>query len=373
MKATQLLQALIRIPSVSGREESIQKFIEKYIKSLGFSPILVGKNLVVHIAGKNNNKAILFNAHVDTVPAGDEKLWKYGPFKGKHIRSKVFGLGASDEKAAVATFLLLTSQFVKKKPACDIWLTFVVNEEVDGSGSDGVVKWFVQNHQKSYKYVSAVLGEPTNSAYIGIGHKGNVFLKITTHGDSGHGSKPNLIKHHAVEQMFDVAKKLQKLEKQYKKQFSDPILGNPTIGCLTSIIAGTVKSPNKFPDSCVATFDIRTTPKLHNQTLLLVRKVVGKGVDVDIAYHSVPCGYTDPNESIVECMKRITGAPVGVFSMGSSDLPFFSEANIPAILFGPGDPACCHSPNEYCELKNIEICVEKFKEMISNYATISLK
>lgn len=366
MNAGQLIQKLIAISSVSGKEEKIQKYIEKYLHSLGFHPVWVGKNLVVHIAGNDKSKAILFNAHVDTVPAGNEKLWKYSPFDGVVVDGKVYGLGASDEKSAVATLLLLTGVLAKKKPACDVWLTFVVDEETDGSGSAEVVDWFVNNHKKSYKQVAAILGEPTNLSKIEIGHKGNVFLKVTTHGDSGHGSKPYLITHHAVEKMFVVAKKLQKLGKLWKKQYGDPILGIPTIGCFTSITAGSFQSPNKFPDSCVATFDIRTTPALHDSVFSLVAQVLGKTTDMEVVYAPVGCGYTDPKEPIVTALKVVTKVPIGAFSMGSCDMPFFTAAGIPAVIFGPGDPDCCHKENECCSIENIEKCVTVYNNVIES-------
>lgn len=368
MNTGQLIQKLIAIPSVTGKEKKIQKYIEKYIKAIGLSPVWVGSNLVVCISGNDTHKAILFNAHVDTVSAGDEKNWKDGPLEGVMADGKVYGLGASDEKSTVATLLLLAEALVKKKPACDVWLTFVVNEEMDGSGSAEVVKWFVKNHKKSYVQVATILGEPTNLSKIEIGHKGNVFLKVTTYGDSGHGSKPYLITHHAVEEMFGIAIKLQQLENQWKKKYSDPILGSPTIGRFTSITAGVSTSPNKFPDSCVATFDIRTTPALHDSVLLKVKHALGTTVDVDFVYPPVGCGYTDPKELIVTAMKKATHVPVGIFSMGSCDMPFFTAAGIPAVIFGPGEPQCCHKPDEYCQVSNIERCVGLYEGIIELYS-----
>jgi acetylornithine deacetylase/succinyl-diaminopimelate desuccinylase-like protein len=99
----------------------------------------------------------------------------------------------------------------------------------------------------------------------------------------------------------------------------------------------------------------------------MVRRFLGKTVDIEVVYVPVGCGYTDPGENIVTVMKKVTKASVGVFSMGSCDMQFFTEAGIPAVIFGPGDPARCHQLNEYCKVKNIGKCVNICKNVIEAF------
>ncbi len=359
---------LVRIPSVSGSEKMIQKFIEKYSRSIGFVPIWVGDNLVVHITGENRSKALLFNAHVDTVPAGNVDLWKYGPFAPKSVGGKIYGLGASDEKAAVAVLLMLAKRFAKVKPACDVWLMFVVAEEIDGSGTQEVVDWFCSHHKDQYKAIAAVLGEPTNLTTVEIGHKGNIFLRVTIKGSSGHGSVPISWNDHAVGKMMDVARILSRLEKQWKKQYRHAVLGSPTIGMVTSIGAGSEGSPNVFPSLCTATFDIRTTPQLHAKALELIQKAMkSKGV-VSTVYPPVAYGLTDPKAHIVKIVKEVTSASVAI-SHGSNDLCFFSSAGIPAVVYGPGITETMHKINEYVPVKNINLCISEYEDIIERFSS----
>src|SRR3989338_7196697 len=129
MNAIQLIKTLIEAESISGSEQKMQVCIEKLIKFYGFISYKVGENIVVSISGIDKSKALIFNAHVDTVPAGDFTQWKYNPYKATVVGDKVYGLGASDEKAAVAVLLMLAEKYAKEKPPCDIFLTFVVREE----------------------------------------------------------------------------------------------------------------------------------------------------------------------------------------------------------------------------------------------------
>lgn len=360
-----LLQQLIQIPSVSGSETQIQGFIFSYLKNRGLDPKFVGGNVVVKISGKHKNTAIIFNAHVDTVHPGETTLWQYSPFSGKILDKRIYGLGASDEKAAVATLLLLCQKYSEEKPACDVWLTFVTKEEIDGTGTQEVLAWFHQHYQKKYQAVGAILGEPTGLTEFEIAHKGNVFLQIISSGNAGHASNPKLIKKHAVLEMFKVIKKMKKLEKIWRKKYKDPLLGYPTIGVCTSITAGNPTSPNKFPDSCSATFDIRTTPKLHDQVLAEVTKNC-LGYTVAYVYPPIGYGYTDPKSPLVSVINKVTGVKPTVSSW-SCDLCFFSQYAIPAVVFGPGERGVIHQPNEFCEIQKVQDCVNLYHRCIEAF------
>lgn len=335
MDTKELLQKLISINSVSRNEEKIQKFIFKYIKLFKFKPFYVAKNVAVKIKGKDSSSALIFDSHVDTVSAGNLALWDNGPFSGVMKMGNVYGLGASDEKAAVAVLLKLVEYFSKQKPDCDLWIIFVVNEEVDGLGTKEFIKYFV---------------------------------KITVFGDSGHGSQPEKVKKQAIKGIYKVIKKLEAESKNWKKYKND-ILGLPTIS-LTSISGGDISCPNKFADSCVAVFDVRTTPEVHKKILDLIKKVVNQvdsGAKVEYLYPPAPYGFTDQNLEIVKIAEDVTNAEIGT-SFGSNDMCFFTEMGIPAIVLGPGESDIIHKSNEWVSLKDIDKCVEIYKEIIQKYS-----
>ena len=149
-----LLKQLISIESVSGNESAIQEFIKAYLVTLGFSPTSYKGNVMVKISGQDTHKALIFNAHVDTVAVGEISSWEYNPFKGIVEDDKVYGLGASDEKATIAVMLHLAEILVKQPPAVDVWLHFVVKEEVDGSGTKDCLEWFTEHERRHYQEVA---------------------------------------------------------------------------------------------------------------------------------------------------------------------------------------------------------------------------
>ncbi len=367
------LKKLIKINSVSGSEKQIESFIFNELKNYGLPKWIEG-NVVFKIQGINQTKALILNAHVDTVSAGELASWEYPPFgeeSGVIKDGKIYGLGASDEKCAVVVLIELAKTFQSKKPDCDIWLTFVISEETTGLGSKSLLRWFAANHLHRYKKVAGVLLEPTGLEHFEIGHRGNVFIKLTTKGDGGHGSKPDLVKTHAVFAMFDVLNQMKKIEKKWQQKYKDELLGVPTIAIATSIRAGDSTSPNKIGDVCTATMDIRTTPKLHPIVLAELKKeLIKHTAEIEYLYQPAPLGLTDKSDDIVQAIKNVIPVADMKISQGATDQCFFTETGIPAIVFGPGEKKIMHRPNEYCELKKVTKCISLVQKLITEWNKI---
>lgn len=366
MTTSQILLKLLALESISGHEEAILDFIESYLRELNAKPVRVGQNLVLKIPGRDHSRAVIFNAHVDTVSFGNAEKWKFSR-TGQIAGPRIYGLGASDEKATVAVLLQLAKTWMETPPAIDIWFMWVVNEEVDGSGTLEAVEWFARIHKPKYAQIAAILGEPTALKTIETAHKGNLFLQITTSGASGHGSQPVVTKKHAIFKMVYFAEQLDKLGQIWAKKYPDAVLGVPTVGLLTSITAGHLGSPNKFPDTCEATFDIRTTPKLSHTLVLTEIQKIDRQAKLKLVYPAVGCGYTSPNEVIVQVAQKVTRARIGA-SFSSNDLNCFTKFHIPGIVLGPGEPEAMHGIDEYCVISKLNKCQDFYERIVVEFA-----
>lgn len=367
MNTKKTISELLKIASLSGHERNIADHIFTTLLVCGLKPIKQDGNVIVRIAGKNASKAIIFNAHMDTVSPGALSLWKFPPYgkeAGMEQAGKVYGLGASDAKGSVAALLSLGDCYTKEQPEIDTWLTFVCKEETGGDGTKSFLAWFEEkDYLKKYEELSVVITGPTDMAEVSIGHRGNLHAEITVRGQGGHGSEPHLIKQHAILEATKIIEALKKLEKEWGKKFADQVLGKPSIG-ITSICAGDPISPNKFPDACSFTVDIRTTPSLHKKAFGLIETLCKKfKAEVRTVYTPSPPGHTKPSTKIVEVAKKLIGK-VGL-AKDSTDLCFFSELGIPGIILGPGDHEISHKPNEYCEIKKIEEAVQVYQKIVS--------
>ena len=95
------LQELIRIPSVTGDEGAIAKYVEGELRQLGLEPSVEANNVFFEIG--EGPRCLLLNSHLDTVEVGSG--WKRDPFGGAHEEGKIYGRGASDCKGNIAAML----------------------------------------------------------------------------------------------------------------------------------------------------------------------------------------------------------------------------------------------------------------------------
>ena len=313
-------------------------------------------------------KALIFNAHMDTVKPGDINFWSVPPTgsgAGVVKDNKLYGLGASDDKAAIASFLTLATQLGKSTILIDTFIVFVTNEETSGAGSQSFVNYFQNNYANNYKEVSAVIGEPTDLKTIEIGHRGNIFLKIITNGDSGHGSKPEEIKNHAIYENIKIIQKITKLGAFLTQKYKDSVLGAPSF-CLTGVQSDS-SSVNKVPSCCYSVWDIRTTPKLHEKVIFLIQEAVGKKVKIEFINQPAPFGLTSPKSKILNLLQSQMPNLKTKISPGSNDICFFTQAGIPAVTFGPGTKDTIHKPDEFAEIDKVEKSVSIYKQLLEKY------
>ncbi|MBI5613706.1 M20/M25/M40 family metallo-hydrolase [Candidatus Gottesmanbacteria bacterium] len=367
MKPGQLLAKLVKIESFSGQEQKLAVFIMNFAKKHGLAPELKDGNVIIKFIG-NSSKAIIFDAHMDTVKPGDLHLWKVPPFgkdSGIIEDKKLYGLGASDDKAAIAALLILAVALKKTVLTSDVFMVFVTNEEADGSGSQSFVKHFKEKYIGDYKEIAAVLGEPTNLTSCEIGHRGNIFIKVTTAGDAGHGSNPENIKTHAIFENIKIIEKIISIGNELADFYKDPILLSPSF-CLTGIQSGQ-SSPSAVPSICSSTWDIRTTPKLHNKVIDVLKEKLGSQVKIEYLMAPSPFGYTSPNSKIVHLLQsHLHGLDVKI-SPGANDICFFTDAGIDAVAFGPGQKDVIHRENEFVELEKVFQSIQMCKKLIKEF------
>ena len=338
-----LLQQLVQIPSYSGQEDKLANFILDFLHKNHVSARIQNGNVIAHIAGLDQTKTLIFNAHMDTIK---------GKVACKIKSDRVYGLGASDDKGAIASMLYLAKDL--KAPGIDIWFTFVTKEETDGTGTENFLNWFTASkYFKSYKDISAIIGEPTGLEVLEIGHRGNIFLKLKAAGISGHSAKEYQDSELAIEKILKALGKIKAAKIQ--------------AGINITSLTTSEKTLNQIPRECEAIIDIRTTPKLDGKIAEFIRKTVGHGVEVSEVEKGRISGITSSGSHIVKIFKKIMPGVLLRISVGSTDLSQFTQKGIPAVVFGPGEKEVIHNPDEYIEVKKVLECVKIYKKIIENY------
>ena len=97
---------IIRIPSVTGTEEDMAKFLLSQLKAIPVDTAWIDGigNVVGVLYGSGKGPNVMLNTHLDIVPAGRRENWTHEPFGAEvDAQGNIFGRGAADIKAGIAS------------------------------------------------------------------------------------------------------------------------------------------------------------------------------------------------------------------------------------------------------------------------------
>ena len=162
--AVALLAGLVRHRSVLGQEQGAVDAMAAAFEGLGlptrrvpvdtaalervpgFSPPLMsyaGRDNVVaeHHPVNATGRSLLLQGHVDVVPEGAADLWTTPPFEPDIRDGRMYGRGAADMKAGVASIVMAVRALHAAgfQPAAPLQLAAVIEEECTGNGALAVM------------------------------------------------------------------------------------------------------------------------------------------------------------------------------------------------------------------------------------------
>lgn len=193
-----LAKALIACPSVTPDDAGAQVFLREKLEALGFTcwdlPFGEGAAHVPNLFARlgTGSPHLCFAGHTDVVPAGDTNAWTYGPFTPTIAEDgKLYGRGASDMKGGVAAFVAAVSRYLETHGAPeDGSISLLITGDEEGPAINGTVKVLEWMEANGHIPDMALVGEPTNPAFLGqeikIGRRGSLNGTLTVHGKQGH-------------------------------------------------------------------------------------------------------------------------------------------------------------------------------------------
>ncbi|MEM3129715.1 MAG: M20/M25/M40 family metallo-hydrolase, partial [Nitrososphaerota archaeon] len=194
-------QKLVRIPSITGEEGEIQKFIAEKLSNLGleldvfeidieelskhpfFIPLEEYResyknrpNVVGILKGRGNGKSLILMGHVDTVPVENRLLWKHDPFGGEIENGKLYGRGALDQKGGVTAQIMALESIIEAGISLkgSVIIENTIEEEAGGNGALACAV-------KGYTADAGIYTEPSGYM-IGISNRGAQFFRIIVPG-----------------------------------------------------------------------------------------------------------------------------------------------------------------------------------------------
>ncbi len=378
----------IRIRSLSGEEGEIARYLVGHLEENGFSAFIDSTGNVV--AGterfdpsNRQGKTLVFNIHMDTVPAGSLSSWQHDPFGGKVVDGRIYGRGACDTKGAWEPMILAMEAVRQCGVPLDgqVLFTGSVMEEVTYSIG---TKMLMESAfgQKLPDYV--VLGEPTGLT-IATGHKGRMELEITTSGKSCHASTPWLGEN-ALYKAAAAIGAVEKLAARIDNSPPDPHFGKTTVA-LTNITCNP-GAQNVVPDLCTMYIDHRFVPGENPEDFIALVKndLRDAGIDAEVRLgereEQTYTGYAfkgikhmpgfsmDHDHLLVKtaaaAVSSVTGRDPSVHRWNFATDGGWTNGvlGIPTIGFSPGEEHLAHVADEYVTITDLAVAAKVYAEII---------
>ena len=352
MDVVTLHQALVAIPSLSHQEKEAADFMERHLSEAGLRVTRYEDNIVAEWGeiASEGSRTLLLNSHLDVVPPSSNH--PFPPFEPTIQDGKIFGRGAVDAKASVASMATAVCRLASKGYAPDgkIVLAFTTCEETGGehNGLEQIAKKLPKAH-------AALVGEPTHMQPC-VAQKGLLILRLDANGSSCHAARAEEGQNAISMMVRDISR----LE-NYLFDRVHPYLGTTTAN-VTVIEGGTAR--NVIPDLCHAFVDIRSTPSYtHDEIAELLQAQLESHVHIH-SKRFLPVD-TAPGEAIVQAC--LSGSPNSEAFGSPTMSDWIHLKDIPTVKIGPGDSRLSHTADEHVEIEELVESCDKYEQIIKAY------
>jgi succinyl-diaminopimelate desuccinylase len=340
-----LTAALIDIESVSGNERALADAVEAELRALPHLTVDRDGDAVVARTNLGRPERVVLAGHLDTVPVNDN-------MPSRVEDGVLYGLGAGDMKSGIAVQLRLAATL--PEPNRDVTYVFYDCEEVEAD-RNGLGR-LVCDHPGWLAGDFAVLHEPSGGVVEG-GCQGTIRVELTVRGERAHSARAwmgrNAVQEAGV--VLDILRAYVPREPEV-----DGLRFREGLNAVD--ISGGVAG-NVIPDVCVVTVNYRFAP---DRTLAdaeaYLRELFGE-YDMKIVDGAPGARPGLAHPAAAAFVAAIGGEPRAKF--GWTDVARFSELGVPAVNYGPGDPAVSHTHGEHVALAAVAECEKRMRAWLT--------
>lgn len=336
------LVGLVEQYSPSGQERGAVEWLVKRMQGLGFGNTFVDEaGNAVGVVGRGPKQVVLLG-HIDTVPGEIPVRVEPAlpiPISNSEEDGILYGRGAVDAKGPLACFVDASA----KVGVVDGWQFVVigaVDEERDSTGA----RFVVGQYQPDF----AIFGEPNNWDRVALGYKGSAWADVTVHREQTHtASGEQTAAEVAIENWLAVKAFAESFNAEKQRAF-DKIL--PTLRKIESDEDG-------FEQWARLRVGVRlpvemTPDRLYEELEKNLKIPETFRVFMERVGYPVPTWECNKNSPLVRAflngIRQAGGMPRFVYKTGTADLNVVAPVwGCPAVVYGPGDSALDHTPNEH--------------------------
>jgi succinyl-diaminopimelate desuccinylase len=341
-----LAAQLIDVPSESRHEKELADLVESALVTVPWLTVSRHGNTIVARTELGRAERVLIGGHLDTVP-------EHGNLPHRFADGALYGLGACDMKGGVAVSLSLAATVAE--PTRDVTYVYYECEEIEAHLNG--LKRLADEHPHLLEADLAILMEPSDAG-VEAGCQGTLRVEVRAVGERAHSAR-SWMGVNAIHGAADILDRLRAYEPRH------PVIDGLTYreGLNAVGIAGGVAG-NVIPDWCTVTVNHRFAPdRTADQAIAHVREVFSgfEVTVVDVAPGALP--------GLDRAAAADFVAAVGVQprpKFGWTDVARFTGLGIPALNFGPGDPALAHTRDEHVPVEQIELCERRLRRWLSS-------
>ena len=344
-----LLKDLVAIPSVSGAEEQVARFLEEAARRMTLPVVRDDASVTLTIESGRPGRTLAFLSHLDVVPPGEG--WTRDPFTPAIEGTRLYGRGSGDAKASVAAMTLAAADLAGRLRTGRLLVIFGYAEETKATTMATAVA-------RAGSIDAAIVGEPTNLA-AAVAQRGLMMADLVARGEqlhAGYAAGDGAFRNAIVALAGDLARLAGIVAERVH-----PVLGVTTV-TPTMLQAGV--SRNVTPPTAKAVLDIRSTPAWPHAELAAALK---ERLACDVVITSdrlVPCE-TPADSALLAAAGRVRADLETFGSPTCSDWVFVRHCD--ALKCGPGTSRRSHTADEYVDLPEVSAARAFYAHVAQEY------
>lgn len=368
MTPREILEKIVSFPTVS-RDSNLPliDWVEEFLDGHGITAHRVWNDdrtkasLYAHV-GPEVEGGVILSGHSDVVPVEGQD-WSSDPWTVTERNGRLYGRGCADMKGFVALALATMALAAQKGVKRPLQLALSHDEELGCIAAPAMIE---EMAAKLPRASAVIVGEPSMMRLVN-GHKGSIGYRVHVRGYEIHSS----MVHKGVNAIMLGAKLIDWTNQRNAENEANPATGagaafNPPF---TTLHVGTISggtAENITAKDCRFGVGIRIVPGddlegWHDRLAAEAARLEAEArairpeaeIDLRRSFY-VPPLVPETDGAADALVRRLTGDNGAAVVSYGTEAGQFQDAGYSAVVFGPGDIAQAHQPDEFIEVSQLE-------------------